>query len=694
MVVSRAETRAGLSRVGATLRKYAGLLGVSAFMAAVVVPYAELWIGTSRARACIALIREPRGEDLPDCLSEVRWFVLPARIPWTLTAARYRAEELQARIDGARYIDAVVGRADPKARDLARAELSHGETLLANGSKRITLEDLGASVSAPEVGRYAYEVGDRATLLRNAETLVEWPVRLHALQAALMEGDVPRALAIAKHYAGFYPSDEDLRTAVAAMLCIGDDPGRGLELLEQVQTGRSSLRHEGMARDFGEVRSLMMACAALAKRPLGPLPAEQAGRADYDSLRAAQRIRLSPRGGDAEAIAAAKTLLKEPLATPGGRLALLAEVVARTPDLDADIAADLARPRSGEGEGALGPEGPLTTASLLDEPPGPRAFASAATLLDAASALVKISARATTSEGASRLRRAAGAMILEAGIEIARVGRADEAAKAMDLGGAMAFDDAGLRELARSSAYALGGLPDRALAELGSVLDVPTRSLADRAAIAWQRAELLASLGRAAEAESAALAADELARQAGAKEGAHAVDVYSRWTRLALAGRSGHGLRHDRTGNEAFHWMGFAEVTAAWAGPNGPSERALDETLGAWSRAVELPADGRRAARYRVFDLRGDAPPAHVAYLAVAARLLEPGEGDAELWLDALDAVDARRRTMRSYAWIRAESARWRGDGAAAKRWSNRARTLAAIAADPARAELARHLGI
>ena len=144
------------------------------------------------------------------------------------------------------------------------------------GSKRITLEDLGASVSAPEVGRYAYEVGDRATLLRNAETLVEWPVRLHALQAALMEGDVPRALAIAKHYAGFYPSDEDLRTAVAAMLCIGDDPGRGLELLEQVQTGRSSLRHEGMARDFGEVRSLMMACAALAKRPLGPITTRSA----------------------------------------------------------------------------------------------------------------------------------------------------------------------------------------------------------------------------------------------------------------------------------------------------------------------------------------------------------------------------------------------------------------------------------
>jgi hypothetical protein len=56
--------------------------------------------------------------------------------------------------------------------------------------------------------------------------------------------------------------------------------------------------------------------------------------------------------------------------------------------------------------------------------------------------------------------------------------------------------------------------------------------------------------------------------------------------------------------------------------------------------------------------------------------------------------MDARRLPLRSYAWIRAEAARFRGDPASAARWATRLHALTALTADPGRAEIARYLGL
>ena len=210
----------------------------------------------------------------------------------------------------------------------------------------------------------------------------------------------------------------------------------------------------------------------------------------------------------------------------------------------------------------------------------------------------------------------------------------------------------------------------------------------------------MASLGKRGDAETAALEADALGAEAATKEGARAVSVYTRWTRLALARGGGRGLRDaataaaTRSGRLRFQWIGFAEATMAWARPEAANEGAIAETLGAWSAAVALPPEGRRAVRYDAYAHRGDAPPAHVAYLSLAADLLGQSEGDVELWLDTFDAVDARRFTLRAYAWYRAEAARWRGDAENAATWSTRFHALGVLAADPARAEIAQYLGI
>jgi hypothetical protein len=291
-------------------------------------------------------------------------------------------------------------------------------------------------------------------------------------------------------------------------------------------------------------------------------------------------------------------------------------------------------------------------------------------------------------------------MALEAGLAIARAGRGDEAAKAMKLGADLAFADPDLRRVASSTAYYLAGDAPRALDELGDdrededPADGP-RTFAHRAAAVAQKAEILASLGKSKEAQTAALSADALAARARDKETARAIDVYARWTRLSLAQSSGHVLRETapvRPGR--FRSIGFAEITMAWAQPNAANEDAIADTLRAWATAVALPEEGRRAARYAAFHQRGDAPPGHLEHLALGAALMGPGEGDVELWLDVFDAVDARRMPLRSYAWYRAEAARWRGDSESAARWAGRYRTLATLAADPARAEIAAFLGI
>ncbi len=149
-------------------------------------------------------------------------------------------------------------------------------------------------MGAPDLGRSAEVFGDRATLLARFDTFPEWHMRLRALEAAWMEGDTARAQTIAKRLAEFDPRDEDLRTTVGAALCLGDAQAKGISFLASIQNDRAAQRHENWARNWGNVRAVMVACAALAKVPPLDQPAQgDGGKGDEVEARAALRLRLT-----------------------------------------------------------------------------------------------------------------------------------------------------------------------------------------------------------------------------------------------------------------------------------------------------------------------------------------------------------------------------------------------------------------
>ncbi|AGP35752.1 hypothetical protein [Sorangium cellulosum] len=304
------------------------------------------------------------------------------------------------------------------------------------------------------------------------------------------------------------------------------------------------------------------------------------------------------------------------------------------------------------------------------------------------------------------LRAAAGALALKAARELALEGDAARAIDALDRLGALAPELApeAARALARSSAWTLAGDRARAL-DLIERVDLAAAPPALRAAVHLQRAELLASLGRRLDAARAAVLADEAAaaaRAAGAGDappGLALLEARARWTRLALApSEGGSPLRQGGPPallpadlSAAWPWVGFARLDAPWARGDQP---AFARALAAWSAARDAPPATRRALRYAALRRRGDAPPALVPYAALAAQLLGEGEGDAEVWLDAFLALDAPRFSLRHVAFARAEAARWRGDDGSAAAWQRRYEALRAVASDPARAEIARYLGL
>jgi len=199
---------------------------VGAAVTAAVVPVVMVSIGLRRARACFAAVEAPRGAALPDCGGEMRWYIWPSYVPWTSWDARYQAEELWVRMAATDYVDAAVGKADRAALAAAADGALEAATRLRIGSKRLALDQLGPAMGAPDPGRLADDLGDRRTLLARAHEHDEWQLRLHTLDAALTEGDLAKATELAKRYAALDPRDDDLRTQVAAVLCLGDDPRR------------------------------------------------------------------------------------------------------------------------------------------------------------------------------------------------------------------------------------------------------------------------------------------------------------------------------------------------------------------------------------------------------------------------------------------------------------------------------------
>jgi hypothetical protein len=698
----------------ARLRRARLGLGIAVVVgAAAGAPFAMVEIGTRRAAECLERFEEPRAPDRPRCADTMKWFVAPSRLPWVLSA-RYRAEELGARLPIAAYRDAIIGRPDPEALAIAAEGLLAGERLVAKGSQRTVLWDLGPAVGAPDLGREAAETGDRQTLVHRGEAWLAWPVRVAAVHAAFDEGDVPRAIELGKSYAGWDPRDEDLRATVGALLCLGDEPSRGARMLTTLQDDRAARKYAAMSRDWGDVRELIVACSARAHVPPPARPKDaEAGLGDLVDVRTVLRLRLVAEGGAAagsatDAIAAAAELLEAAPRPARERVALLAGLVELAADAKQEIAAArlarLATTHLDAGERPLVASPAVTALDLVDEAPGLAPVLPAAMLARSAARLEAASRDAELDDaGAAKLRTAAGAAWLEAARQYAQVGRADDAAAAIDHGGALVLPSGAARALARSSALYAAGDAKRALDELGGALAEPPDAAADpaaarvHAAALVQQGELLASLGRRDEAADAAAAA---IAPAGASHDLVLL-ARARWTALALA-RPGTGgpmgvkdaFAPIAVVKDAWPWVGFAERSGAWARPEPARAATLDRALDAWRRAVASPAETRLALRYEAMRHRGDAPPFLVPHLALGAALLAGSPGDVELWLDAYAAVDARRVTHRAYAWSRAEAARWRGDAAAAERWAARLRALRAVAADPEREEIARFLGI
>ncbi|MEP7124410.1 MAG: hypothetical protein ABJE95_26010 [Byssovorax sp.] len=677
---------------------------LAAAIVGAAVPSVLLEIGTRRARACIASYAEPRGPALPDCRAEMKWFATPSRIPWTAIPARYRAEELGARIAIAEYTDALIGHPDRAAIDAAARRIEASAKSLADGSRRLGLEELGRTVGAPDLGRTAEIYGDRGTLLARFDDFPEWHMRLRALESAWMEGDVARAQTIAARYAEFDPRDDDLRTAVAATLCLGDAKARGIALLSSVQSDRAAQRHESWSRNWGDERAAMVACSARAKVPPPAAPERgDGGQGDAIEARSALRLRLLGEPGPAaqgrgEVDAATMTLLRE-ARSPGARVRLLAALIEIREDLDPKEIAELAAPRGDGGEPPIVPSPARTAIDWLEAHRGLEPSVPGATLRSSAAKIRALSTHAGLSRDEARaIRAAAGAMTLEAARALALEGSGEAAAAtiAEDTGDALPNEAA--RALQRSSAWYVAGNAERALAALNATSDVGAADQAVarevRVAAAIQRAELLASLGRKDEAAKAAILADELAPTAGSR----ALDAHARWTRLALARPP---FASQRPGEaavvgdaRAWPWVGLTGRPTSWLVPEAEAATPLGRALAFWDAAAAASPEQRRALRYAAIDHRGDAPLAAAAYYAVASELLKPGEGDVEIWLDVFSATDARRLPLRTYAWLRAESARFRGDPASAARWTTRLRALTAVTADPAKAEIARYLGL
>lgn len=657
-----------------------------------LVPNALVCAGTREATACFRSFEAPRGPELPWCGDAIDWYSFPSRVPWTVTPATYRAEELRIRIALGQYQNAVAGQPDRAAREAAAVRVEEAAAIVRTGSQRLAFEELGPAVGAPDPAQDALLAGDRDTLLRRAKEWGEWHQRLHTLQAALLEGGLPRALDVARHYATFDPREEDLRSALGAVLCLGGDAGRGIEMLLHQQNDRASRRYAAMARHWGDVRTAILACAALGRVPPPPRPAtSEAGKDDQRETRAPVRLRLaSGPDGLREAQANARELLSAALPA-GARAPILAALLASGLELPAQTWAELARAHTEESEPPLLDMGSVNVISWLDVPHD-RPLASGPVFEKAADRLLSIA----SSEDAvvrSALESAAGALFIEAARAYVRAAEAAPATALLRRAAPLARMDETTRALAEGIAlYATGDVEGARSALRGAPIEAVSPEL--RAATLTLRAEVSGAWGPPSREEASA--AYEAARQAGSA----ALLAWARRVRFwavpgsePAAGAPVASLDPMEGRFALWPSLGYANRQVAWADEGDPRLAVLEKNLGVWSAARAAREEDKRAFRYAFLRHRGDMPDALVPYLAVAAEIAGEG-GDAEVWLDAVMATDAPRYSMRAYAWARAQAARARGDRKAHAEWTERMKTLAKIAGDPERAELARLLGI
>jgi hypothetical protein len=672
------------------------LLGV---VTALLVPEAMLRLGRTRAASCLELTRSVRGELLPDCGDLVGDFALPARVPWTKRDATLAAEELEARRAIDAYVDAAVGAPEQAALAAHAAWVDRAHDRVAEGSGRLWLEELGPRVASPSLGELAASLGDRPRLLERSERFDAWPVRVAVLDAAMLEADFNHVDEIARRYAEWDPRDADLRTHVGASLCLGT-PTLGLELLERVPSDRAAKRSANIARDYGEVWAVTLACAARAGVVAPEPPASgSAGIADRPEiwLTTALRTTKDPSRRARHLNEAIERLERddEHGVSPwldGARASLLAAVLHASGDeVDDARLAGFARTRVERGEPSLGPSS-LWLGELLHDPPGLEPSVPVAWLEAAAHRLALAAARQAAEPAGRALRDAASGMRTRAARERARRGEADRALANLDRATELAPFDAARRRLwAASLAYAAGaresalGILDADLAAEGTApSDDADTAMRTRARSLALEALLRASLGERVRATQLAALLPELARSIDDAE----ISLEIATVALAFAPES---LRDEAP--DAPPWLGLADPHRRWARAAGDRPRDL---LASYARALGAASPERRAFRYLSIERRGDAPRFALPWVVVLGGLLDvDAKSEAvETWLDAAMAIDRRRSSLRAYAFSREEAARMRGDAGAAERWSERLGLLRRLAGSDDALEIAGFLGL
>jgi len=662
-------------------------------VAALVVPHGLVWIGSKSAVSCIRGYESPRGAELPWCGDAMKWFSFPARVPWTVTPATYRAEELRIRIAIGTYQNAVAGKPDREARKRGAELMQQAFTIVHTGSQRLAFEELGPAVGAPEPGQDALLAGDRDALLARAKEWGEWHQRQHTLQSALIEGDFAKALDAAKHYATYDPREEDLRSALGAILCLGGETQRGLEMLVLQQNDRASRRYAAMSRNWGDVRTAILACAALGKVPAPPRPATaEAGQDDHREVRAPVRLRLVEDHDNRkrEAQESAAQMLQTAL-PPGSRAPILASLLASGRELPPETWADFATPRIADGEPPMLDLGTVNVLGWL-EVPADRPIAVGSVFRRGAEELMK-AAESAPDEERQALESAAGALWIEGAKAYVRAADPDAAVEMLRRAAPLVNMDPTTHALAEGIARYAAGDAEGAHAVLASVPDEGADpELA--AALLTLRAETSGVWGPPSEDE--ALAAFEAAEET---ESAALIAWAKRvrfWAAPWIEPAADVSIAQvDAMAGRFSVWpsLGYANKTVQWAGVDDERLGLLARNIGVWSAALHASDEERRAFRYALLKHRGDMPDSAVPYLAIAQEVAGKG-GDPEVWLDAVMAADASRFSMRAYAWMRAQSARARGDRESCALWTKRLKTLAAMIGDERRAELARFLGI
>lgn len=289
-----------------------------------------------------------------------------------------------------------------------------------------------------------------------------------------------------------------------------------------------------------------------------------------------------------------------------------------------------------------------------------------------------------------------GALLLEASASLARDGNVESALHAADDASRILELSTPARSLLRSNVYWVNGDREKAFAEVDVYgATVPTANAKENqllAALSVQKSELAMSLGKTDVARLAAQRAEQFATAANDPD----FFARARWMLAALGElKVPPPSMVDLRVPQPFPSMGFAHPVDPWRAGDRDKQRALiDRALAPWVGLATADPPLRRAGRWAAMQSRGDAPPWLSVHLLLASRLLQPNEGDVEVWLDALLGLEQRRYSLRSYAFARAEAARMRGDSATAAAWDERFRTLCKLAAEVPYYEFTRHLDI